>query len=83
MQARVDSVKTENKALVVSRNVNILALAETFTDAQVLSYLIPPGYSFLQVTRPGERGGDVAVLFKEGKGCQVYLFHPGQCADTI
>ena len=65
----------KNKALsiadlVTSRNIDILALTETWLgtsiDAQVLSELVPPGYDILHVARPDKRGGGVAVLFRQG-----------------
>jgi exonuclease III len=70
----------KNKALsiadlVISRNIDILAMTETWlgcsTDAQVLSELKPPGYDVLQVSRPDKRGGGVAVLFKEGLSVKI------------
>ena len=69
----VRSVK--NKAisvsdLVISRDIDILALTETWLgsaiDGHVISTLVPCGYEFHSVSRPhGTRGG-VAVLYKSG-----------------
>ena len=64
----------KNKALssadfVTSRNIDILALTETWLgtsiNTQVLSELLPPGYDILRVARRDKRGGTVAVLFRE------------------
>ena len=56
--------------LVTSRNIDMLTLTETWLgtsiDSQVLSELVPPGYNILHVARTDKRGGDVAVLFREG-----------------
>ena len=68
----VRSVK--NKALsvadmVISRDIDILALPETWLgsaiDDHVIHELVPRGYEFHAVSRSGgKRGGDVAVLHK-------------------
>ena len=70
----VSSVK--NKAisvsdLVISRDIDILALTETWLgsaiDAHVINTLVPCGYELHSVSRPhGTRGGGVAVLYKSG-----------------
>ena len=70
----VRSVK--NKAvsvsdLVISRDIDILALTETWLgsaiDCHVISTLVPCEYEFHSVSRPhGTRGGGVAVLYKSG-----------------
>ena len=70
----VRSVK--NKAisvsnLVISRDIDIFALAETWLgspiDGHVISILVPCGYEFHSVSRPhGTCGGSVVVLHKTG-----------------
>ena len=70
----VRSVK--NKALsvadmVISRDIDILALTETLLgsaiDDHVIHGLVPRGYEFHAVSRSGrKRGGGVAVLHKSG-----------------
>ena len=70
----VRSVK--NKALsvadmVISRDIDILALTETWLgsaiDDHVIHELVPRGYEFHAVSRSGgKRGGGVAVLHKSG-----------------
>ena len=70
----VRSVK--NKALsvadmVISRDIDILALTETWLgsaiDDHVIHELVPCGYEFHAVSRSGgKRGGGVAVLHKSG-----------------
>jgi len=70
----VRSVK--NKAvsvsdLMISRDIDILALTETWLgsaiDGHVINILVPCGYEFHSVSRPhGIRGGCVAVLYKSG-----------------
>jgi len=57
--------------LVISRDIDILALTETWLgsaiDGHVISTLVPCGYEFHSVSRPhGTRGGGVAVLYKSG-----------------
>ncbi|KAI0217228.1 Deuterosome assembly protein 1 [Lamellibrachia satsuma] len=57
--------------VVISRDIDILALTETWLDSviddHVISELVPRGYGFHAVSRPGgQRGGEVAVLYKSG-----------------
>ena len=66
----------KNKALSVadfvnSRDIDVLALSETWlgtdNDNQVISELMPSGYTIQHISRPSEkRGGGVAVLYKCG-----------------
>ena len=70
----VRSVK--NKAVsvsdfVISRDIDILALTETWLgsaiDGHMINTLVPCGYKFRSVSRPhGTCGGGVAMLYKSG-----------------
>lgn len=65
----VNNKSTSVCDLIVSNNVDLLALTETWlgtkTDKAVISEIKPDSYEILQVPRKDKRGGGVALIYKD------------------